>query len=290
MTRPALDSVSHSLFIIIVMVWAGQSAGSAQAATRLDYSTLQGSKALAVVPGSSEVRGIAHGQPNDLAASVTALRVCELQRRPAQPSCEILRLNDERITSGAEILAEVPAAPHPLHLWRVQGNSATIYLAGSIHMLKASLYPLPVQYEHAFRASDTLVVEVDVSAYTPMDLQRRTASYTSLESGQQLEGVLPVPLFERLSTRLKSYGMSKTTYNESKPALLMNQLVMLRLLALGYHQQYGIEQHFLGQLDNRQVLELETLEDQLALLFNQPMTLQIQQLRDTLNQEAGIEA
>ena len=69
----------------------------------------------------------------------------------------------------------------------------------------------------------------------------------------------------------------------------MNQIVLLRLTSLGYQGEHGVEQHYLRQLGNRRLLELETLDAQLALLFDQPMALQEQLLKDTLDQEAEIE-
>ena len=71
--------------------------------------------------------------------------------------------------------------------------------------------------------------------------------------------------------------------------LLMNQIVLLRLTSLGYQGEHGVEQHYLRQLGQRRLLELETLDEQLSLLFNQPMDLQRQLLIDTLAQEADIE-
>ena len=53
--------------------------------------------------------------------------------------------------------------------------------------------------------------------------------------------------------------------------------------------EYGLEQHFKAKVDNKQVLELESFDMQLDLLFNQPLDLQIQLLADTLELEHEIE-
>ena len=46
-----------------------------------------------------------------------------------------------------------------LFLWRVDGESSTVYLMGSIHVLKKSSYPLAPLYEYVYDECDQLVVE-----------------------------------------------------------------------------------------------------------------------------------
>ncbi|MGD8417487.1 MAG: TraB/GumN family protein [Pseudomonadales bacterium] len=259
------------------------------AATPAEYAGLAGSKALAVVPGEPGTFGIAEGEANDLAAALAALKTCEAHRLPGQAVCEIRRLNEETITSGEEIRADIPSGRHPLHLWRIDGPRATVYLAGSVHILKPSLYPLPEAYESAFAASDKLVVEVNLAAHDPLELQRKTLRYASLPAGVRLESALPAPLLARLETSLARYGVPLSQVATVKPNFLMNQLVLLRLATLGYQGEYGVEQHFLRKADGREVLELETIDQQLSLLFDQPDAVQIQLLSDTLDQEPMFE-
>jgi len=246
-------------------------------------------KALAMVPDSTGIHSVAQGQANDLQASITAFQSCESRRDDHQPPCELLRLNGETITTGAEIKAAVPADPHPLHLWQIDGERATVFLAGSIHMLKPSLYPLPRPYERAFQSAETLVLEVDVSALDPAELQRKTIAYAMLDNGQRLDDVLPAQLMAEATRVLDRFGLPLAQVGGMSPAMLMNQLVVLRLMTLGYHAESGMEQHFLNQLGDRQILALETIDDQFSLLFDQPMDLQIELLSDTLEQDGELE-
>ncbi len=282
---------------LLLVLYAGLTSPTAVAADSsgallreaLNYEQLAGSKALALIPGAPQSETMAHGQPNDLMAATTALQTCEASRAPDQARCELRKLNEELITSGAEIRARIPQDPHPLYLWRIESPTATVYLAGSVHILKPSLYPLPAAYDAAFAAADTLVVEVNVGAVEPAELQAKTAAYATLPNGQRIQAVLPPALADELATSLGRYGASLAQVQTLKPAFLMNQIVLLRLRSLGYQGEYGVEQHYLRQLDGRPVLELESLDDQLSLLFDQPMDLQQQLLIDTLDQEPEIE-
>lgn len=286
--------------VLVATAGAAQSGGPASAAnganaarpavfSAADYPSLPGAKALAVVPGrDDEVHAIAQDQANDLIASVTARERCQALAA-ADETCEIVRLNDERITTGRDILEQVPAGPHPLFLWRFEGVGGVVYLAGSIHILKQSLYPLPRQVDAAFEASDRLVLEVNMDAIEPADLQRRTLRYAMLEPPRTLRGVVPEPLYQRLGEHLADYGTTPQLLDSAKPALVMNQIVISRLLSLGYVPDAGMESYFLARRGSRQVLELESLDAQLDLLFNQPMETQLEMLAETLDVEDEIE-
>ncbi|MEE8244012.1 MAG: TraB/GumN family protein [Pseudomonadales bacterium] len=277
---------SLSAFVkIVLLVVPGWVAGAT-----LDYAALPGKKAMAVAPDDATVTGIAHSQAQDLAASQMALAQCEqANTRTTGRACELVRLNDEQIRTGRDILDAVPTTPHPLYLWRYQSDSATVYLAGSIHMLKSSLYPLAEQLQAAFDSSTHLVLEVDSTALTTQDMQMKVMKAGLLPSGQTLRGVLAQPLHERLEARLQSYGIDIAAVQRMNPAMVMNQLVLLRLMALGYDAALGMEQHFTALLGDRQILELESVDQQLEMLFGQPIETQIQLLRDALDQELDVE-
>ncbi len=260
------------------------------AATAGDYAALPGKKALAVAQGASPVHGIAHSQAQDIAASQRALHSCRQQRAESNAPCELIRLNDTPITSAQQLREGLPADPRPLYLWRYASPGATVFLAGSIHFLKETLYPLPEPFEAAFERSDTLVVEVDLNAIAPAELQSRSLAAGQLPQGQTLATVLPPALHARLSRRLAGDGMDIALFEPLTPAMIMNQLTVFGLMSLGYSPQFGLEAYFTARKGKRSILELESYDAQLALLFGQPMAMQVQLLEDTLNQEAQFEA
>jgi uncharacterized protein YbaP (TraB family) len=250
------------------------------------YAPLAGKKALAVVPGSVGRHGIAHNQPNDLAASTQALTNCQLAW---STPCEIAWLNQEAVTSGERIRAQAGRSAHPLFLWRYRSATATVYLAGSIHLLKPSLYPLPTQLLESFAAADYLVLEVDAESANPALMQQLTTRYGILPGTTTLADVLPTPMYQRLSARLANYGTNIGQLARLKPALVMTELVRLRLAALGYLPEHGVEQYFRSQITHQKILELESVELQMRLLFDQPLSTQVQLMADTLDQELSIE-
>ena len=287
--QPTSTLVSGLLKLLLPLALGGIATVSvADQASNAAYDSLPPAKATAAVPGHEETLiATVHGQAHDLAAAMGALEACKSQSDKPQP-CELVRLNGERITTGREIRAQVPRDPHPLYLWEYRQGASTVYLAGSIHVLKPSLYPLPSQVTTAFQQSDYLVLEVNTQQYSPDVLQQQTMKFALLPAGQTLQSVLPEPLARRLDDRLAAYGMSLQTLAAAKPAMVMNQLVIARLMAMGYLPDYGVERHFLSLRTNQQILELESLDAQLRLLFDQPAATQVQLLADTLDMELEI--
>jgi uncharacterized protein YbaP (TraB family) len=272
--------------VLIVSLTAGTAVGQPAPAA---FDTLPTARAMAVVPERpDQAFGIAFGQPHDLAATFVALDRCRAAAN-SDDHCEVLWQNDRRITTGAEIRARVPAEPHPLFLWHYDGGASQVYLAGSIHVLKHSLYPLPPEYEAAFQESDHLVVEVDLERTATEEIQRRTLSAATLPDRQRLRDLLPPLLYARLERRLETIGTTAAQLDGAMPALVMNQLLIARLTSLGYSPDHGLEGHFLRRRGSRPVLELESLDSQLELLFGQPLPTQIQLLEEALDTEQEIE-
>ncbi len=195
-----------------------------------------------------------------------------------------MALDQKPLTTVAEMLQAVPQDAHPLFLWRYQHNNATVYLAGSVHILKSGLYPLPTQYQSAFEAADNLVLEVDMTAFTPAQLQAKTMQYALLGNNQQLPDVLDQETFHALNTVTAQYGLPLAQLGAFKPGFITQQLAVLALMSVGYDPSQGVETYFTQQAGDKQLMALETLDFQLDLLLNQPLETQIAMVQDTLAQ------
>lgn len=284
-------NVRHALFWLLLGTFsAAGTFGAAMALAQPAYRSLPPDKALAVSPSRPDtVVGVAYGEASELVASVQAQERCQAAADPGEV-CELVRLNDQHVTTGAEILAQVPRGPHPLFLWRYQRGATVVYLAGSIHILKETLYPLPAPLVQAFDGSDYLVLEVDVSSQSQEEILRRTRAHAELPAGQTLADVLPAPLYERLGRHLANFGLDASMLRRAKPAMAMNHIVVSRLLTLGYLPDSGLESYFSARRTaGQRSLQIETLEAQLELLFDQPMATQVQLLAETLEMEREIE-
>jgi uncharacterized protein len=256
------------------------------------YAALPGKKALAVAQiDSTMVSGVADSQPSASAAAFTALERCEQARVRASVDavCEVIRNGATTVATGASIKATTANEAHPLFLWRYQTSAGTVFLAGSIHVMKGTLYPLPPQFDAAFSGSDRLAVEVDTVNASQETLRQTTLQYALLPSGTTIAAVISPATFAKLSALLTDEEIPLESVERLRPAILSTQLAVTRLVALGYLPTYGLETYFITRAGPRPILQLETMEDQFEALTSPPPKVQEEMLLETIEQMPTIE-
>ena len=136
-----------------------------------------------------------------------AKQQCEQARGAREGYCEIVSIDGTAI--GRAIDLKPIDENHPLFLWRYQSGQATVYLGGTVHVLKEGFYPLPRQYEQAFQASEKLVVEAAIDKIQPEQMQQKMLSYALLEQGT-LRDVLSPALTNSSTAMLSVWSTVRT--------------------------------------------------------------------------------
>ncbi len=171
-------------------------------------------------------------------------------------------------------------------LWKIQNRHITVYLAGSIHALNESHYPLPEAYLEAYRDSQNLVVELNINTLEPLFSQSLVQSKMWLPSNQTLEEHLSIEALKSL----KLFSIkSKSNYQQlikMRPWMVIEQLTGYQLMQTSFKAELGLDQHFLqlAARDNKPILELETLDQQINAIANSPFGSQIKGLEVSLSQ------
>ncbi len=151
-------------------------------------------------------------------------------------------------------------------IWKVRSKTGTVYLVGSLHVFKKSLYPLPKKIEEAFGESEVLAVEAKVDEINPEGLQKmlERAFYPDNET---LEKHISKETFALTRSKLKELGVSIELFQRNKPWLIAMMLTTLELRKLGFDPAYGIDNYFLGKAkDTKRISELESADYQIDLL------------------------
>jgi len=104
-------------------------------------------------------------------------------------------------------------------LWKIQSNTNTVYLLGSVHFMKKEMYPLHPQIENAFQLADILVVEADINDISRIDLQKMLGSSFYFE-GDSLEKHIFPETFERVKKEFDEFGMPSLLIARQKPWFL----------------------------------------------------------------------
>ena len=228
-------------------------------------------------------------QANRTAAALAANDKCKTATTEVHLHgyCELVRMDNVHITQASELKASTQR--HPLFLWRFTSNTSTLYLAGSLHLLKQGLYPLPSQYEQAFKLSNKLVLEVNTEQMSPGEIYAKTQAAARLTKQRYLRESFSALDYSRLARSAALYGVPLQALQPYKPAMVYTQLSLMAFIALGYDPELGVEAHFSKHKAPEDILQLESLDLQLDFLFAQSMETQIAVLMDTVEQLNNIE-
>ena len=161
---------------------------------------------------------------------------------------------------------ETLPAPQKSFLWKVQSQTTTAYVLGSLHYSKKEMYPLSEKIEKAFGESSILVVEADVNDLKKFDIQK-FAERALYPENDTLEKHVSPEIYERVVKETNGLGISVEVLNRQKPWFLAMTFIALESLKLGFDPNLGIDKHFLSKAEGRkETLELESLDYQFNLL------------------------
>lgn len=163
------------------------------------------------------------------------------------------------------------AAEDRLLVWRLQHGNAEMVLLGSMHMARPGLYPLRREIMQAFDAADKLVVEIDISGPRELEIQQQMMARGTYPPGESLRDHVSAETWRALEQTLPAYGLPMIMVQQMKPGLVATLLTVQSMVAMGLSPERGVDAYFLQRsAGNKQVLELETVEQQLSLLLDIP--------------------
>jgi uncharacterized protein YbaP (TraB family) len=151
-------------------------------------------------------------------------------------------------------------------VWVIHGDHNTVYLAGSVHLLKATDSALPTAFDRAYTGSRTLIMELDLGKVDPMAAATWMAGHGMLPAGSDLKTVIGAARYQRVSTEAARLGVPMEMINQFAPWVLGLQLMELQYQKDGFDPESGVEQQLehRAQADSKPTAGLETLEEQLG--------------------------
>lgn len=154
-------------------------------------------------------------------------------------------------------------------LWKVESGKNTVYLLGSIHLLKQENYPLNEKMERAFEDAETVVFEMNLdSAQTPQ-AQQLLMGKAMYPDGMNLKFSVGDSLYEILAEKTGEQDVNLAAMSRFKPWFIAVTVAGMKLQSLGFDPQFGIDRYFFGKArkQGKDVAAFETLEYQISL-FN----------------------
>jgi uncharacterized protein len=152
-------------------------------------------------------------------------------------------------------------------LWRISKGTNQLYIGGTVHMLSQSDYPLPDEFEQAFREIDILVLETDLDGLLTPEAQLKIKDSLTYNSGSNLKDNLKPKTFQALKRYCKSNGLSIDAMMVMKPSLVVLTLTLAEMNRLGLAGA-GVDQFFLNKAKSagKKISGLESAEAQIRVL------------------------
>ncbi len=175
-------------------------------------------------------------------------------------------------------------AARNLCMWKIQNGYTTVYLLGSIHAMREDMYPLPSPILDAFRKSDTVVFEVDLTKLDREEMSRVMAELGTYEPPAYINDDLSPETIDLLVTYLRDAKISMGQVRHLKPWHLSLNIGVMELNRLGYETELGLDQHLqnLAVQEGKEVRELESFIQQIRVLSSDPVDIQDLALRVSL--------
>lgn len=194
----------------------------------------------------------------------------------------------EPIVGASDTVVTAPAAfdrgdADPA-LWVIRDDDTTIYLFGTIHLLRPDLVWFDDAVAEAFEASDELVIEMVEP--DPATMQQYVMSRAIATDGVALRDRLDDAQRAKYDAAMASFGMAPASFDRFKPWLAAITLSLLPAQKMGFDPAKGVEKIVADQAKGRsvKVVAVETFEEQMSFFDALSVDDQIEYLM------AGIDA
>lgn len=199
-------------------------------------------------------------------------------------SCAILPVAFAGLMPASPALAKEPtavaeaAATQKIDpaLWVVKDKDTTIYLFGTVHVLKPGLSWFDGAVKDAFDKSDQLMLEMVL----PDDQAEMAGVMIPLamdQSGKTLSSRLSPDELKAYQAAMTNVGLPPAQFDAFKPWFAGMTLSVLPLTKLGFDPEQGAEKQLTGfaKASNKPIAGFETFAEQLGFFDKLPETTQV---------------
>lgn len=152
-------------------------------------------------------------------------------------------------------------------LWSLKTDNSTIYLLGSVHLLRNDSYPLDKNIEDTYMNCKKVVFETDIGGMKTPAVQEHMTTLALYSGGQTLQQNISQETYRLLEKKAAEVGLSMAQLSHVRPWMCALMLTLLELQKMGFDPQYSIDQYFFNkaQQDKKEMVFLESIEYQINL-------------------------
>ena len=166
--------------------------------------------------------------------------------------------------------------------YEIENKDNKVYMLGSIHVGKSSLYPIDKNIVSALKSSDKIYMEIDLSKKDEAKAMQEKIYY---KDGKTLKDDLGEDLYKRVLKIFEAFGMTEDHVKKIRPWAIYNTL-SVDPSGTAANASYGVESYFLALslLNKIEMDELESIEFQSELLSNFDNTSYVKMIEGLTNE------
>lgn len=153
-------------------------------------------------------------------------------------------------------------------VWKISDDQNHIlYIGGTFHLLRSTDFPLPHEFDDAYRHADYVVFETDLSSTHTTTFQRMMAQKMMLPSTQTLSSRLSPKTYQALQKYVESQGYPMGMFERMQPWAVSLTLSQLKLSSIGVDQE-GVDGYYHQRSSQDRLPQrfLESIEEQMNIL------------------------
>jgi hypothetical protein len=180
---------------------------------------------------------------------------------------------------------------HPVSMWKLDGGTNSVYLLGSVHLLRADDHPLPSIIDQAYEDAETLIMELDMDDIDPVEAQSLVSELGLIQDDRSLSDLMGTEPYAEAEALANGADIPLTMLGKSEPWLAAITVEQLMLARIGFNPLFGIENHLMEKAaaDNKEIIGLETIREQLELLDGMSLDSQRALLLQSLKESIDIQ-
>jgi uncharacterized protein YbaP (TraB family) len=154
-------------------------------------------------------------------------------------------------------------------VWKAQKGTTVIYLGGTFHVLRETDFPLPPEFDQAYKASQVVVFETDLDKLLEPATRQRLLAKAVYNDGSTVDKHLSAKAYAELNAYAEANDIPLQAFGRFKPSMLMTTLTLMELMKLGVTQQ-GVDSvyHARAKTDKKAVEGLETVDRQIDYIVS----------------------
>lgn len=134
-------------------------------------------------------------------------------------------------------------------------------------MLRATDFPLPAEFDHAYAAADNLILEVDPESMEDPQIAMQLMKSGRYTDGRSLKDVLSPKAYSALVEQGRKSGLPSAVLNGFKPGMAVMMVSLQELTKIGVTQE-GVDMIYAkrAKKDRKPIHSLETAAFQIEMI------------------------